>query len=67
MSAVGDEGGQSEAEGVGEQRDGLLHLQRERRRSRRILDVLVFPAASRPSMRRRISRDPKILPMIFDT
>lgn len=30
-------------------------------------DVLVFPAASRPNMSRRISLDPKILPMIFDT
>lgn len=29
--------------------------------------LLVFPAASRPSMSRRISRDPKILPMIFET
>lgn len=28
---------------------------------------LVFPAASKPSMSRRISRDPKILPMIFET
>lgn len=30
-------------------------------------DVLVFPAASSPSMRRRISLDPKILPMILET
>ena len=30
------------------------------------MDVLVFPAASRPSMSSRISRDPKILPIIFD-
>jgi len=29
--------------------------------------VLVFPAASRPSIRSRISREPKILPMILDT
>lgn len=28
---------------------------------------LVFPAASKPSMSRRISLDPKILPMIFET
>jgi hypothetical protein len=28
--------------------------------------ILVFPAASRPSMSRRISRDPKILPNILD-
>lgn len=30
-------------------------------------DSLVFPAASKPSMSRRISLDPKILPMIFET
>ena len=30
------------------------------------MDVLVLPAASRPSMSNRISRDPKILPIIFD-
>lgn len=30
-------------------------------------NVLVFPAASSPSMRRRISLDPKILPMILET
>ena len=30
-------------------------------------DLLVFPAASRPSMSRRISRDPKILLMILET
>ena len=30
-------------------------------------DLLVFPAASNPSMSRRISRDPKILPMILET
>ena len=30
------------------------------------MGVLVLPAASRPSMRSRISRDPKILPIIFD-
>lgn len=30
-------------------------------------DVLVLPAASSPSMSRRISRDPKILPMILET
>ena len=29
--------------------------------------ILVFPAASNPSMSRRISLDPKILPMIFET
>jgi len=29
-------------------------------------NVLVFPAASRPSMSNRISLDPKILPSIFD-
>ncbi len=28
--------------------------------------VLVFPAASRPSINRRISFDPKILPIIFE-
>ena len=28
--------------------------------------ILVFPAASSPSMSRRISLDPKILPIIFD-
>ena len=30
-------------------------------------DSLVFPAASKPSMSRRISLDPKILLMIFET
>ena len=30
-------------------------------------NLLVFPAASKPSMSRRISLDPKILPMIFET
>lgn len=30
------------------------------------VDELVFPAASSPSMSRRISLDPKILPIIFD-
>lgn len=30
-------------------------------------NVLVLPAASRPSMSRRISRDPKILPIILET
>jgi hypothetical protein len=30
------------------------------------LSVLVLPAASRPSMSRRISRDPKILPIILE-
>lgn len=30
-------------------------------------NILVFPAASKPSMSRRISLDPKILPMIFET
>ena len=29
-------------------------------------DILVFPAASRPSISSRISLDPKILPIIFD-
>lgn len=29
--------------------------------------VLVLPAASNPSIRRRISFDPKILPMILET
>ena len=29
-------------------------------------NVLVFPAASRPSMRRRISLEPNILPIIFE-
>ena len=29
--------------------------------------LLVFPAASSPSMRRRISLEPKILPIIFET
>ena len=28
--------------------------------------ILVLPAASRPSMRSRISRDPKILPIILE-
>ena len=31
------------------------------------VNILVFPAASKPSMSRRISLDPKILPMIFET
>lgn len=31
------------------------------------IDLLVFPAASRPSMRMRISLDPKILPINLDT
>lgn len=29
--------------------------------------LLVFPAASRPNIRRRISFDPKIFPMILET
>lgn len=29
-------------------------------------NVLVLPAASRPSMSRRISREPKILPIILE-
>ena len=32
----------------------------------RCVDLLVFPAASRPSMSRRISFDPKILPIILE-
>ena len=35
--------------------------------SRQGVCILVFPAASKPSMSRRISLDPKIFPMIFDT
>ena len=34
---------------------------------RDICDLLVFPAASRPNMSRRISFDPKILPIILET
>jgi hypothetical protein len=30
------------------------------------VDLLVFPAASRPSISRRISFDPKILPIILE-
>ena len=33
---------------------------------RGLAGVLVFPAASRPSINRRISLDPKILPIIFE-
>ena len=39
----------------------------ERPEKREEGDVLVFPAASSPSMRRRISLDPKILPIILET
>lgn len=37
-----------------------------RARGREKRTQLVFPAASRPSMRRRISLDPKILPIILE-
>ena len=32
----------------------------------KFVDLLVFPAASRPSISRRISFDPKILPIILE-
>jgi hypothetical protein len=45
--------------------DGCARVNnRSRRRHRAVL--LVFPAASRPSISRRISLDPKILPIIFE-